>query len=330
MTERREVSIDNVRTLVNERQRYDDWLSALEARRAETPARVFDRVHGDYAGRRATVMEQLRSHVGTLASLADDLDSRLAALDDDLASLEDERVEAMLRTAVGEFDDDRWEQVRREVEAKISERTAARSSLTVEADDVRTLLSSARSEPLPEGRSARELADARLSTEQGAAAHTASTEQPGNAADASEAPVAEHVADSHANVTTIDAEAVSTTEVHPADMGPNDTLDIDDALALFTPGPPVNAGTSINTARIEASKQASPAMAGTAATDTFDDLAFLRSVIDPAEAGRAPQQGNGASVLTEPQKTLRCTECGTMNMPTEWYCERCGGELAAF
>lgn len=29
------------------------------------------------------------------------------------------------------------------------------------------------------------------------------------------------------------------------------------------------------------------------------------------------------------QKTLRCQECGAMNYPTEWYCERCGGELAA-
>ena len=28
-------------------------------------------------------------------------------------------------------------------------------------------------------------------------------------------------------------------------------------------------------------------------------------------------------------KTLQCQECGTMNYPTEWYCERCGGELAA-
>jgi uncharacterized OB-fold protein len=27
-------------------------------------------------------------------------------------------------------------------------------------------------------------------------------------------------------------------------------------------------------------------------------------------------------------KTLRCAECGTMNYATEWYCERCGGELA--
>jgi rRNA maturation endonuclease Nob1 len=39
-------------------------------------------------------------------------------------------------------------------------------------------------------------------------------------------------------------------------------------------------------------------------------------------------QGGGAAEHS-PQNTLRCTECGTMNSPTEWYCERCGGELAA-
>jgi hypothetical protein len=43
--------------------------------------------------------------------------------------------------------------------------------------------------------------------------------------------------------------------------------------------------------------------------------------------------GNMPSFLkdmpTEQVKTLKCQECGTMNYPTEWYCERCGGELAA-
>jgi hypothetical protein len=34
-------------------------------------------------------------------------------------------------------------------------------------------------------------------------------------------------------------------------------------------------------------------------------------------------------VPSEQIKTLKCAECGTMNYPTEWYCERCGGELAA-
>ena len=40
-----------------------------------------------------------------------------------------------------------------------------------------------------------------------------------------------------------------------------------------------------------------------------------------------PASGHAASAATQ-AKTLRCQECGTMNYPTEWYCERCGGELA--
>jgi hypothetical protein len=31
----------------------------------------------------------------------------------------------------------------------------------------------------------------------------------------------------------------------------------------------------------------------------------------------------------EQSKTLKCSECSAMNYPTEWYCERCGAELAA-
>jgi hypothetical protein len=38
----------------------------------------------------------------------------------------------------------------------------------------------------------------------------------------------------------------------------------------------------------------------------------------------APGKPGGAGVA----KTLKCAECGTLNRPTEWYCERCGAELA--
>jgi len=31
---------------------------------------------------------------------------------------------------------------------------------------------------------------------------------------------------------------------------------------------------------------------------------------------------------TDAPRILRCGECGTMNIPTEWYCDRCGAELA--
>jgi len=62
--------------------------------------------------------------------------------------------------------------------------------------------------------------------------------------------------------------------------------------------------------------------------DAFDDLAFLRSVTESGSpASPTTTRTNG---VTDQAKTLRCTECGTMNFPTEWYCERCGGELATF
>ena len=28
-------------------------------------------------------------------------------------------------------------------------------------------------------------------------------------------------------------------------------------------------------------------------------------------------------------RTLRCGECGAMNKPLDWYCEKCGAELSA-
>jgi len=86
-----------------------------------------------------------------------------------------------------------------------------------------------------------------------------------------------------------------------------------------------------------------------------DELAFIKSVTDddrvpsPRRASGAqfqpvepmnpvpPPRGNsgGDEPLMEGKadsgapRTLKCPECGTMNMPTEWYCEQCGAELAA-
>lgn len=48
---------------------------------------------------------------------------------------------------------------------------------------------------------------------------------------------------------------------------------------------------------------------------------------------RAASFGESASAgepKREQEKTLKCPECGAMNYATEWYCERCGGELATF
>jgi DNA repair exonuclease SbcCD ATPase subunit len=84
--------------------------------------------------------------------------------------------------------------------------------------------------------------------------------------------------------------------------------------------------------------------------DAFDELEFLRSVTEDEGQGPAPGHASGPMRAAEdparakqagtskadaqvrggkPAKSLKCRECGTMNLPTEWYCERCGAELAA-
>jgi hypothetical protein len=96
-----------------------------------------------------------------------------------------------------------------------------------------------------------------------------------------------------------------------------------------------------------------------------DELEFIKSVTDDTDAAPSPRRASGAQfqpsipaeapraaappsqraanpvpapIVPDPAaagddeeaaKTLRCKECGTMNLPTEWYCAQCGAELAA-
>jgi hypothetical protein len=109
----------------------------------------------------------------------------------------------------------------------------------------------------------------------------------------------------------------------------------------------------------EESEPAAPASApGGAQGEALDELAFLRSVSEDDKQGPVPSRASGAMrAFEEPAqpapanaasggdaggagpkkeatrggraKSLKCKECGAMNLPTEWYCERCGAELAA-
>jgi len=74
-----------------------------------------------------------------------------------------------------------------------------------------------------------------------------------------------------------------------------------------------------------------------------DELAFLKSVTEDDKSAPSPKRASGAQYQidenstpdapadadAEVEKTLKCRECGTMNLATEWYCENCGAELAA-
>ena len=59
---------------------------------------------------------------------------------------------------------------------------------------------------------------------------------------------------------------------------------------------------------------------------------FNTAVPPRATAPRVTSR-DSASILRRAQgdqaKSLKCSECATMNLPTEWYCEKCGAELSA-
>jgi len=133
------------------------------------------------------------------------------------------------------------------------------------------------------------------------------------------------------------------------------------AIPMVEPPPPIPAPKPrVSTPRIsEPTPTPVPARApngqsGSRESEAFDELAFLKSVTEDELQGPAPSKATGQAVVNEPippsrvskeipiipspsrlepgsgpKKTLKCGECGVMNFPTEWYCERCGAELAA-
>src|SRR4051812_21578364 len=93
-------SIDEVPALVEERRKYEAWLTALDARRESTPKHVFDRVQADYETRLRRVQEELSAHRHAIQEERANLMSRRSLLEADERLRRDERAELELRLHV--------------------------------------------------------------------------------------------------------------------------------------------------------------------------------------------------------------------------------------
>src|ERR1700694_5384115 len=111
MADREPVSLDALNGLLKERQRYEEWLAALEDKRANTPDSVYQRVQGDYQTRLREVSSKLAERAGELRENIDALTVKLEEITRQETQQREARQEAELRAAVGEYTDKQWKEI---------------------------------------------------------------------------------------------------------------------------------------------------------------------------------------------------------------------------
>lgn len=273
-----------VAELDEERRRYESWLSQLDARRDASPEHVYARVRADYEGRLQGVLARLAEHAETLRHAVDDVGRRVADLHAREQQRRDERAEAELRTLVGEYTAEQWNDIQAVSDEELAQLGGERHAAEQELAQLQDMLARATTP------------SAAITPPSAGAAVTGAAAEPRLA-------------------TPPGGEIVFPTPASATPVGPLAGEVIEE------PAPP-----PVRQADVR------PADADLAPAE---DLAAWSRGLDETVApglGRSPTPGEATYAVgddSSPQiKTLKCQECGTMNYPTEWYCERCGGELA--
>lgn len=313
------VNAEQVAALLAERQKYESWIGALEDKRAETPSHIYDRVHADYAARLQRVREQLAQHGAAIREMEASLVDRLTSLDIDEAKQRDEAAEAALRAMVGELSAELAREVEQRTRSRIDTVAGEREQVTRELERLRAVLAAGAGQseapraptpaPAPAVPASPPAGDQRrdweLAADKAAVAPARPAEPPAEAAPPARTS-AERPAAASGRGPFDDLEFLKTIDSGTKERRPD--------IASRTPAP---AGATAASSRSERASgeitQPQPARVVEAPT--------IRHTEEPTLNIReqAPDQ----------VKTLKCQECGTLNYPTEWYCERCGAELAA-
>ena len=280
MADKEPVSLDALNGLLKERQRYEEWLAALEAKRATTSESVYERVHADYETRLRDVSAKLAARAGELRETIDALTARLEELSRQETQQREARQEAELRAAVGEYTQKQWKEIGGAWDNELARLTKDKTALDAQVTELNRIYT--------------------LTMKEKAQAPLSGAGQPRSSSGAPISPV-------------VPRPAVP----EPPTLNPPSRFN--QPAPPPTPAPGAQSG-------------------GQAPRSPFDQFPVLRP-----QGGTAPAPGPSAAIATPPKvpqagrandprseqhKTLKCPECGAANYPTEWYCERCGGELA--
>lgn len=310
MTKSKTNALESLRALIAERQQYEQWITTLESKRDGTPSHVFERVQADYNTRLQRVIGEIKGHAEELQLSISTLSTRLVEVARDEEIKRDALQEAELRSMVGEYEPQQWEHLKAEAEQALEKIAADRSGLDSQLNELRSI------QRLSEVGSTGSVADTEIEAvapaDQPAAISAAPTSEP--------EPARQPEISAPAN--TYEPPPVSASSLTPSQYSPardQGNFPLEDAAAasaaVLSSPPPVP----------------TPQPAANQPSSSDDS----RSSTPPRpRSGKTPPFGGQVAKPKQPEsrtdqaKTLKCPECGTPNYPTEWYCERCGGELA--
>jgi hypothetical protein len=310
MSEDKSHNMAEIEELLAARQQLTGWLERLNVAGARAPESVKAKVRADYRGRLAQVVNHLRSHAELIGSTLDGVRAQAREFRQLRTEEMEIRAEAELRHAVGEYSDHEWQLVELDSSGKIAGFDQELERLAGEIqrlEEVQGLIAPA---PAPE-------------------------------------PAPEPTL-----IVTHDAELPPMLDQDPLSMPDQPALSLvkDEEVPAPPPQPRPEAPRFVPRGGMPKPRESGPARAipfpqhpqtpGAPAAAPGDELAFLRSVsLDaqpPAARTTSAPANNALGALDREErqnqvvsKTLKCGECGSLNRPTEWYCERCGAELAA-
>lgn len=133
-------SMTALQELLDERQRYEGWILALEQRQGATAPHVYSRVHTDYTLRLERVLHRLSERTEQLRETTQGLTSRLASLRSSESDRTDARQEAELRAMVGEYGDEEWNRLREEADLEIALIAEERSGVEAELAEMERIM----------------------------------------------------------------------------------------------------------------------------------------------------------------------------------------------
>src|SRR3954471_14259132 len=136
MAEREPVSLDALNGLLKERQRFEEWLAALEEKRANTSDSVYQRVRSDYQTRLREVSSKLAERAGELRESIDSLTVRLEEVSSQELQQREARQEAELRAAVGEYTDKQWKEIGGAWDKELSRLSKEKSGLDAQLNEL--------------------------------------------------------------------------------------------------------------------------------------------------------------------------------------------------